>query len=121
MVVTAMIHLSHSAVNEVMRLRSKCANPKALLRVDVQPTGCAGLSYTLALEDVTKPEDQVYECNSISVVINIHHLMYINGLNIDYSEDLMGGGFRFHNPNAVKTCGCGSSFAVADITPNSDY
>lgn len=110
-----MIQLSKAAIGEITRLKTKHQNPgKALFRLGVQPSGCSGISYTLAFDETVKPEDQVYDCNGIRVVVDSQSLTYINGLTLDYSEDMMGGGFRFHNPNATQSCGCGNSFSVAE-------
>jgi iron-sulfur cluster assembly accessory protein len=71
----------------------------------------------MEFEQEYQPQDLIYECNGIQVVIAPANLPYIDGLTLDYSEDLMGGGFRFHNPNAIQTCGCGNSFAIATSEP----
>lgn len=70
--------------------------------------------YTLEFDQTVKPGDQVYDCNGLSVVIDAQQVNYIDGLILDYSEDLMGGGFRFHNPKAKQNCGCGNSFTLED-------
>lgn len=107
-----MIRLSQSALGEVLRLKSKQSNPEAVLRLGVQLSGCAGLSYQLTFSSSLQSDDRVYEANGVQVVIDVQSLPYVAGLTVDYSEDLMGGNFRFHNPNATQTCGCGQSFAV---------
>lgn len=68
--------------------------------------------YSLEFEETPRPEDRVYDCNGISVVVAQQQINYIDGLTLDYSEDMMGGGFRFHNPNAKQSCGCGNSFSI---------
>ena len=60
------------------------------------------------------PEDQIYDFEGIQMVVDRQSLSYIDGLTLDYSEDLMGGGFRFHNPNALQSCGCGHSFSISE-------
>lgn len=107
-----MIQLSQTAISEVQRIKSKSPNSAALFRVSVQRGGCADWHYSLALEDVAAPNDRVFTCEGIEVVIDPDSWPYLAGLNLDYSEDLMGGGFRFHNPNAASSCGCGNSFSV---------
>ncbi|MEG4807996.1 iron-sulfur cluster assembly accessory protein [Microcoleus sp. F8-D3] len=109
-----MIHLSKTAATEVTRLKSKHSNPNALFRLGVESSGCSGLSYTMAFDDAPAPEDAVCESEGISVAIDPQHLKYLNELTLDYSEDLMGGGFRFHNPNAAQSCSCGNSFSVKE-------
>lgn len=107
-----MVYLSKSAVGEIKRLRNKHHSPKALFRLSIQSSGCSGLSYQLEFDETVSPEDQVYTCDDIQVVVDTQNLKYIHGLTLDYSEDLMGGGFRFHNPNATQNCGCGNSFNI---------
>lgn len=119
----SMIHLSASAASEVKRLRAKLKQRKvALFRLSVQPGGCSGMLYTMEFDDAIArpdlgltqigPSDRVYDCNGLQVVVEAQSLPYLDGLTLDYSEDLMGGGFRFHNPNATQTCGCGNSFSI---------
>jgi iron-sulfur cluster assembly protein len=109
-----MIRLSTTAANEVKRLQGKHLQSKGgALRLSVQPKGCAGLSYQLDFTESIASDDQLFECDTIQVVVSRNSLVYVNGLTLDYSEDLMGGSFRFHNPNANQTCSCGHSFAVA--------
>jgi iron-sulfur cluster assembly protein len=112
-----MIRLSTTASNEVKRLQGKHSQSnRGALRISVRPKGCSGLSYQLDFTESVEPDDQLFECDSIRVVVSCNSLAYINGLTLDYSEDLMGGSFRFHNPNAKQTCSCGHSFAVESGT-----
>ncbi len=110
-----MIHLSTSASNEIKRLLSKQKTPNTLFRLGVDRGGCADMYYTMAPEVNIQPNDIVYDCKGIRIVVAEQSWVYIQGITIDYSEDLMGGGFRFQNPNASQTCGCGNSFV-----PNPD-
>lgn len=108
-----MIELSRAAVSEVRRLQSKHHTPEAYLRLGVQQGGCAQFYYTLDFEPTLNTGDRVYDCSGIRIVVDAQSFPSLNGLRLDYSEDLMGGGFRFHNPNAVESCGCGNSFRLA--------
>lgn len=108
-----MLHLSPSALDEIVRLKLRHHSSDALFRLAVQPTGCMGLSYRLEFDETAQPNDQVYDCGKVQVVIDAASLPYVDGLALDYSEDLMGGGFRFRNPNAAQTCSCGNSFSVS--------
>jgi iron-sulfur cluster assembly protein len=108
-----MIHLSKSAASEIQRLQSKRQNMGTKLRLGVQTGGCADFFYTLDFDTTVKPEDQIYDQNGIQVVVDPQSLSYISDLTLDYSEDLMGGGFRFHNPQASASCSCGNSFSMA--------
>lgn len=109
-----MIYLNKAAAIEVMRLKSKHRNPNALFRLGVQQTGCCGLSYTMAFDETLNADDSVYESEGVQVAIAQQELKYLNGLTLDYSEDLMGGAFRFHNPNASQNCSCGNSFVLRE-------
>ena len=106
-----MIHLSAAAVSEIGRLKSK-QQPNCLFRLAVKPGGCSGWFYDMTFESAVKVGDRVFEELGIQVAIDAESLQYINGLQLDYSEDLMGGGFRFHNPQVIATCGCGNSFSI---------
>ncbi|QLE55219.1 iron-sulfur cluster assembly accessory protein [Nostoc sp. TCL26-01] len=106
-----MIHLSQAATSEINRLKSK-QQPNALFRLAVKPGGCADWFYDLSFDEQIQVSDRIIDLNNIQIVIDQASYNYIHGLAIDYAEDLMGGGFRFQNPQAVATCGCGNSFSV---------
>lgn len=108
-----MIQISPSAAKEIKRLQSKQQDKETRFRLQVQAGGCSGLYYQMTFDRVVKPDDLLCNCNGILVVINAHSLSYISNLTLDYSEDLMGGGFRFHNSQAIASCGCGNSFATS--------
>ncbi|MBC1219293.1 iron-sulfur cluster assembly accessory protein [Nostoc sp. UCD121] len=108
-----MIHLSQAAASEIGRIKSK-QQPNVLFRLSVKPGGCSGLFYDMSFDETIKVGDQVFNLDEIQVVIDATSLNYLNNLRVDYSEDLMGGGFRFHNPQAIATCGCGNSFLTSN-------
>jgi iron-sulfur cluster assembly accessory protein len=90
-----------------------------LLRVGVRSGGCSGMSYTMDFIDSSaiREDDERYiyksaQGEAFEVVCDPKSLLYIYGLQLDFSSALIGGGFNFTNPNATQTCGCGSSFAV---------
>lgn len=107
-----MVRLSTSAAHEIQRLRSRQHDQNVFFRLKVQAGGCSSLMYDMAFDTHIAPSDRVYECSGITVVVDAKSINYINDLLLDYSEDLMGGGFRFHNPEAIATCSCGNSFSV---------
>jgi iron-sulfur cluster assembly accessory protein len=82
------------------------------LRVGVQGGGCSGLEYHLAFEEKPGPDDTVLEVDGIHVFLDQNSQQYLKGVTIDYVSGLHGAGFKFLNPNATRTCGCGSSFSV---------
>ncbi len=113
-----MIYLSKSAAAEITRIKLSRQKPDSFLRLQVKQGGCSGLFYVLELESVVKEESNnqqtnlYFEVEGISVVVDSESYSYLEETKLDYSEDLMGGGFRFQNPHAVKTCRCGLSFAI---------
>ncbi|RMF10582.1 MAG: iron-sulfur cluster assembly accessory protein [Candidatus Neomarinimicrobiota bacterium] len=80
------------------------------VRIGTRPGGCSGLSYTLDFEHRRRPEDLAFESRGHQLLCDPDSYAVLQGLIIDYSDDLMKGGFKFRNPNATRTCGCGSSF-----------
>ena len=106
-----MIAITEAAVQEVKRIKSSRQKPNSYLRLTAEQGGCSGLFYQLTLIDTIPPGDRTFESNGIAIVIPPPSYPDLEGIKIDYSEDLMGGGFRFHNPNAVSSCSCGQSFS----------
>lgn len=108
-----MISLSERAVLEVRRIISEQSlPPETALRVGVKGGGCSGFSYTLGFDDQMAPTDQAAEFEGVKVVCDPKSFLYLSGTQIDFEDNLMGRGFKFGNPNASKTCGCGESFTV---------
>lgn len=108
-----MINLSKAAVSEIKRMRSHQKKSDIKVRVGIQTGGCADFFYTIEFDQTVNADDSLIDCSGISVLIDSTSIRYLSGLTIDYSEDLMGGGFRFHNPNAHFSCGCGNSFKAS--------
>ena len=106
-----MIHLSPAAKNEIKRLKSQHKS-NILVRLQVNSGGCSDWIYNLSFDENVQKEDQVFDIDDIQLVINKESIEYLQDLKLDYSEDLMGGGFRFSNPIATATCSCGNSFAI---------
>ncbi len=105
------ITLTERAVCELRELMVSQQKTSAALRIWVAGGGCSGLSYGMALDD-SEPEDgdNVFEQDGIKVYVDGLSLQYMVGSSVDYVDDMMGGGFKIENPNAVSSCGCGSSF-----------
>jgi iron-sulfur cluster assembly accessory protein len=82
------------------------------LRVGVVGGGCSGLSYSMNFDEHAKADDTVYVVDGLRVLVDEMSLQYLRGMTVDYVSGLHGAGFKFLNPNANRTCGCGSSFAV---------
>lgn len=113
----AIIHISPKAMIRLRELRDKdTKNDEIVLRMGVRNGGCSGLSYVMdfSSRDDVGDDDQVdeYENEKIACVVDAKSMLYLYGLELDYSDELIGGGFKFFNPNAEESCGCGSSFGV---------
>ena len=107
------VAISERAVAEVRRIIADQDLPEATaLRVGVKGGGCSGFSYTLGFDDAVNEVDQINEVDGVRVVCDPKSFLYLNGTMVDFEESLMGRGFKFTNPNAAKSCGCGESFSV---------
>lgn len=108
-----MITISETAAKKIQTLKAEDNAPaEAFLRVFVKRGGCSGFSYKMEFDTKTKDNDKVFESNGAKVVVDGQSLLYLLGMTLDYEGGLNGKGFIFSNPNATKTCGCGSSFGV---------
>ena len=106
------IAFTEGAINELKRLSKEPGFDKnQILRIGVKGGGCSGLSYVLGF-DSKKENDTEYGFEGLSFVIDKAHELYLAGMEIDWQGGLNSRGFTFQNPNASKTCGCGTSFAV---------
>ncbi|MED6213537.1 hypothetical protein PIB30_094315 [Stylosanthes scabra] len=107
------ISVTDSALKHLNKMRSE-RNEDLCLRIGVRQGGCSGMSYTMDFEDKanTRPDDSIIEYNGFVIVCDPKSLLFIFGMQLDYSDALIGGGFSFKNPNATQTCGCGKSFAA---------
>lgn len=108
----APVTLTSGAIKEVRRLINQESFDKKLrLRLGVKGGGCSGMSYILGF-DQPQENDEHFEIDGISCVMNKSHQMYLFGMEVDWQDGLNNRGFTFKNPNASNTCGCGTSFAV---------
>ena len=111
-IVESPLQFSMQAVKEIRRLMEEPGFDKNnLLRIGVKGGGCSGLSYILGF-DKKQDQDQVFESNDLSFIMNPAQSIYLTGMQIHWEDGLNARGFSFNNPNASKTCGCGTSFAV---------
>ena len=106
------ITLTDAAVKEVKRLINVQGIEEGGLRLGVKGGGCSCLSYTINFDDKIGQYDQVYDINGVKVIIDAKSTIYLQGTHLGYQQDLMGGNFKFLNPNANSTCGCGESFSA---------
>lgn len=108
-----MITLTSTATQEVKRLIEKEQKPNLAIRLGVKGGGCSGFSYVMALDEATpKQYDTMFEQDGIKVLVDAKSHLYLDGTTIDFKSALTGGGFEFVNPQAKKSCGCGTSFSV---------
>lgn len=107
------LQLTPKAVDQVKKLRADNNIPDSHgLRLGVKGGGCSGLSYVLAFDEKPNDTDKVLELSGVKVYIDPKSLFYLSGTVLDFSDGLNGKGFVFNNPQASRTCGCGSSFGV---------
>lgn len=109
---TPTVTLSEAAITEIKRLMNVQGLTEAGLRLGVKGGGCSGLSYTVNFDEKIGPHDNVYDIDGIKVIVDVKSAIYLQGTQLDFQKDLMGGNFKFVNPNAQKTCGCGESFSA---------
>ena len=110
--ISSPVTFTEQAVNEIKRLMAQEGfDSSSLLRVGVKGGGCSGLSYILGFDQMLENDDS-YEFGGLPFIMNKAHGIYLSGMQIDWENGLNARGFTFKNPNASKTCGCGTSFAV---------
>jgi iron-sulfur cluster insertion protein len=106
------LNFTDSAASKVKSLIDEEGNPDLKLRVFVSGGGCSGFQYGFTFDEVTNSDDTVLQKNGVTLLIDSMSFQYLVGAEIDYAEGLEGAQFVIKNPNAVSTCGCGSSFSV---------
>jgi len=109
---TQMIDLTPAASAEVKRRLQADDMKGHYLRVGVQGGGCSGLTYQLGFDDQVGQFDKAFDVQGVPVVVDLKSALYLRGTVIDYVTAMVGGGFKFSNPNASKSCGCGTSFSA---------
>lgn len=111
---TAAVTLTEKAATEIKSLFERQGIENAALRVFVSGGGCSGLQYGMAIADEVEEGDVEFEQHGVRILVDPLSMNYISGASVDYVDDVMGGGFKIDNPNAVRSCGCGSSFSTED-------
>jgi iron-sulfur cluster assembly protein len=107
-----MITLTDSAVQAISRFIKGAEDPVAGLRVSVTGGGCSGFQYGLSLEASPTANDTVVECGEVKVFIDPASAPMLSGVKLDFVDNIEGAGFKFENPNAKASCGCGNSFSA---------
>lgn len=107
------IKITQKALGEIRKIKEQNSIPDDYgLRMSVKGGGCSGFSYALGFDAEARETDKILEIGDTRIFIDKKSLFYLMGVELDFSDGLMGRGFTFNNPNATKTCGCGSSFGV---------
>ena len=106
------ITLTPNAQAQLARLLQQKGEPGYFRRVGVKGGGCSGMSYSVELDNKTDEFDKTFGEGASKIVVDQKSFVYLNGIEIDFSNELVGGGFQFRNPNASGSCGCGTSFSV---------
>lgn len=106
------LELTDGAIEMARSLMQRRGLAGGALRVSVSGGGCSGFQYGLAVDEQQRPDDLIVERDGVRVLVDPESATYLNGVTIDYVNALHGAGFKFTNPKANRTCGCGSSFSV---------
>ncbi len=107
-----MLTLTESAAKHLQSMLDEKGVPGKALRIFIETGGCAGMSYGMTLDEPNEG-DFTAERDGVKVVVDPNSIQYLQGSTVDYCDDLAGTGFRIHNPNATRSCGCGTSFEPA--------
>ena len=107
-----MISVTDKAVLKIKDILKEESQAEAFIRVGIKGGGCYGFTYMLDIDNEKKESDQLFDFGGVNILIDSKSIVYLAGTELDYTDGLNGAGFVFNNPNATKTCGCGSSFAV---------
>ncbi len=107
------INITDKALSEIKRIMKENNIPENYgLRIGIKGGGCSGFTYTLGFDGESNATDNVTEFDGVQVFIDMKSFLYLSGTELDYTDGLSGKGFVFNNPNAKRTCGCGSSFGA---------
>lgn len=107
------VTITEAAALQIKDMMKEHEEENAFLRVGVKGGGCSGLSYGMGFDHEVSEKDTQFEQHGIKVLVDSESLDIMNGTIIDFKQSLMGGGFTIDNPNAIASCGCGSSFRTA--------
>lgn len=107
------VTITEAAALHIKDMMKEHEEENAFLRVGVKGGGCSGLSYGMGFEHEKSESDSVFDQHGITVLVDKESLDIMNGTVIDYKQSMLGGGFTIDNPNAIASCGCGSSFRTA--------
>ncbi len=106
-----MITITENAAKQIRKFLANRGKGEGI-RIGVKTSGCSGMAYTLEFVDEIQPEDQVFEQDGVKVFIDPKSMVYLDGTQVDFAKEGLQEGFKFENPNAKESCGCGESFHV---------
>ena len=109
-----MIDITEAAAKAILKLREKEGKPNLSIRLGVSGGGCSGFSYKMDMDEEPKESDLVFEKNGAKVLVDPRSMKFLDGMQLDYEKSIGAEGFKFKNPNATGTCGCGTSFSMDD-------
>lgn len=112
------VTLTEAAAYEVKDMLKSNDMADGYLKIKVNGGGCTGLTYGMSAEEQPGENDEVLEFYGLKVLVDKYDVPVLNGTTIDFKQSLMGGGFQIENPNAIASCGCGSSFRTAKVAGN---
>ena len=110
------VEITPEAMDQMRRVLERKGEEGSFLRIGVKGGGCSGLEYVIKLDTRSMPYDVSYEEGSVKVVCDAKSAMYLRGSKLVWTGNLIGGGFQFDNPNASRSCGCGTSFTLKKTT-----
>ena len=108
----ASITVTKQAVKRLKAVMKSEEKDNKYLRMSVESGGCSGMSYKMDFSSEKKEFDKIFETNGLSVICDLKSWLYLKDIEVDYSDDLLNGGFKINNPNAERSCGCGTSFSA---------
>ena len=106
------IFVTKKAVKRLKAVMSSEGKKNHFVRMSVDSGGCSGMNYKMDFENNLGDYDKIFEINGLKVVCDLKSWLYLKNITIDYSDDMLNGGFKIENPNAERTCGCGTSFSA---------
>jgi iron-sulfur cluster assembly protein len=106
-----MIQLTENAIGAVSRFIENAGKPVLGLRIRVDGGGCSGFQYGMKLEESAAEDDQILDIGGLKILVDPASLPLLDNVTVDFLDGLEGSGFKFENPNATQSCGCGKSFA----------
>ncbi|HWI49876.1 MAG TPA: iron-sulfur cluster assembly accessory protein [Rummeliibacillus sp.] len=112
---TQVVDITEAAAFHIQEMMRNNEEESSYLRVSVKGGGCSGLSYAMGFEQEKQENDELFEEHGLRILVSREDAAILQGTKIDFKQSLMGGGFTIDNPNAIASCGCGSSFRTAKV------